>query len=171
MSEYLNFTYTAIYSAADDRENYRIWAARNQEVRDQLPDVFAPMLEIESAYIAVWDEDFETAEALLDNARDLMEQSVIQQFRSNLTASWMMVGIAELYLEAGLPAKARDVLDGILTPFPSNAYAKLVLGRVAIQEGDQDEGLQLISEAVDVWASADAEYVHLQEATAILESS
>ena len=39
------------------------------------------------------------------------------------------------------------------------------------EEGDQDEGLRLVNEAVEVWAAADPEYIHLKAATAILEST
>ena len=171
MTSYLNITYTAIYAAADDRERFREWAEKNAAIRDQLPEIFAPMLAMESARVHIWDGDISGAVSELDIASAGLGQSFIRQFRSNLTGSWMMVGLADLYLQADEPDKARQLLQPILTEFPSNAYAKVIAAKAAIALGNRDEGLALLGEAMETWADADEDYIHRQEAVTILEST
>ena len=55
--------------------------------------------------------------------------------------------------------------------FPSNAYAKLVAGKVEVAGGDRERGLALLGEALETWADADETYIHRQEAVRILEST
>ncbi|MGI9261193.1 MAG: tetratricopeptide repeat protein, partial [Woeseiaceae bacterium] len=141
MTSYLNITYTSIYAAVDDRENFREWAAKNQAIRDQLPDIFAPMLAMETARVLIWDNDIEGAVAELDVASAALGQSFIRQFRSNLTGSWTVVGLAELYLQAGEAEKVLELLQPVLTEFPSNAYAKLIAGKAELARGNRDAGL------------------------------
>lgn len=171
MSTFLNITYTAIYDMAGDRERYREWAERNQEVRDQLPEIFAPMIAMESAQLRIWDGDVAGAVSELDDASVALGQSFIRQFRSNLTGSWTVVGLADLYLQADEPDKALQQLAPVLTEFPSNAYAKLVAAKAEIAKGNRDDGLQLLAEAMETWADADEDYIHRQEAEAILNST
>lgn len=171
MSTFLNIAYTAIYSMADDRERYREWAEKNQAVKDQLPEIFAPMLAMESAQVRIWDGDTPGAVAELDVASVALGQSFIRRFRSNLTGSWTVVGLADLYLQADQPDKAREQLQPVLREFPSNAYAKLIAGKVEIALGNRDSGLALLGEALETWADADEDYIHKQEAVEILEST
>jgi tetratricopeptide (TPR) repeat protein len=171
MSDYLNITYTMIYAAADEREKFREWAAKNQAVRNQLPEIMSPMLAMESARIKTWDGDTEEAVTELDVASASLGQSFIRQFRSNLTGSWTIVGLADLYLQANEPEKAREQLQPVLREFPSNAYAKLVAGKVEIALGNRETGLALLGEAMETWADADEDYIHRREAVEILEST
>lgn len=171
MSTFLNITYTGIYAAADDRERFREWAARNQAVRDQLPEIFAPMLAMESARVRIWDGDVAEAVSELDTASAALGQSFIRQFRNNLTGSWTMVGLADLYFQAGEPQQALQLLLPVLTEFPSNAYAKVIAAKAEIALGNRDEGLALLGEAMETWTDADEDYVHRQEAVRILEST
>lgn len=171
MSDYLNITYTMIYAAADEREKFREWAAKNQAVRNQLPEIMSPMLAMESARIKIWDGDTEEAVTELDVASASLGQSFIRQFRSNLTGSWTIVGLADLYLQANEPEKAREQLQPVLREFPSNAYAKLVAGKVEIALGNRETGLALLGEAMETWADADEDYIHRREAVEILEST
>ena len=170
MTNYLNFTYTNIYGIADNREEYRGWAGKNQQAGSQLPDVFQPFLEMESAQISVWDGDFAAAIKSLDRASAMFEQSFLQVAQDNLSTSDIHIGAAELYLEAGETQKAKAQLEDILRVFPSNGYAKLVLARVLIAEGDTDNARLFLNDVLELWAGADEGYVRLKRAEEVLAS-
>lgn len=170
MTHYLNFNYVNIYDLADNREEFRRWALRNQEVRSQLPDVFDPFLEMESAQISIWDGEHEAAVESLDRASAMFEQSFLQVAQDSLSMSDIYIGIAELYLEAGETEKAKAQLEEILRVFPSNAYAKLILAEVLVAEGDTDNARLFLNEVLDLWAGADEGYVRLKRAEEVLAS-
>jgi len=168
MTHYLNFTYTNIYEVADNREEFRRWARKNQEVQSQLPDVFQPFLEMQSAQINIWDGEYEAAVEHLDRASAMFEQSFLQVAQDSLTMSDINIGAAELYLEAGETETAKAQLEEILRVFPSNAYAKLVLAQVLVAEGDTDNARLFLDEVLQLWAGADKSYVRLKRAEEIL---
>jgi tetratricopeptide (TPR) repeat protein len=168
MTHYLNFTYTNIYDTADNREEFRRWARKNQEVEAQLPDVFKPFLDMESAQISIWDGDNDAAVESLDRASAMFDQSFLQVAQDSLSTSDIYIGMAELYLEASETEKAKAQLEEILRVFPSNAYAKLVLAEVLVAEGDTDNARLFLNEVLDLWAGADEGYVRLKRAEEIL---
>ena len=168
MDAYLNFTYTTIYGAADNREAFRVWANKTQQVKDQLPPVFGPFIEFQSARLAVWDEDFDAAIAHLDSAREFLSQSMLQIFHNNLSISSLHVILAELYLQASAFDNSRDTLEEILKVFPANAYAKLTYGKLHLAEGNEEAGRKALNEALEIWSEADADYLFLKEAEALM---
>jgi len=165
---YMNFTYTNIYGAANDREAFREWANKTQQVKDQLPPIFLQFIEVQSARLAIWDGDFDTATAHLDSATDIMSQSMLQLFQSNLTISVLHVILADLYLEAGAIDDARDTLEEILKAFPANGYAKLTYAKLHLAEGNIDAGRKALEEALEIWSDASDDYIFLIEAEALM---
>jgi tetratricopeptide (TPR) repeat protein len=167
---YMNFTYTTIYGAADNREAFREWTNKTQQVKDQLPPVFGPFIEFQSARVAVWDREFDVAVTHLDSARDMLSQSMLQIYHNNLSISSLHVILAELYLQAGAFDDSRDTLEEILKVFPANAYAKLTYGKLHLAEGDEDAGRKAVNEALEIWSEADADYMFLKEAESLLSA-
>lgn len=165
---YMNFTYTEIHARTGDREAFRERAAMSRQSMGQYPEIFKSFIATETARIAIWDGDFETAIREIDRARELLDKSILQVLVGNLSSSSVYVGIAELYLEAGAPEKARDVLERVLKVFPTYAFAKLTLARIHIGEGDPARARPLLESALEVWSAADADYVHRQEAEELL---
>ncbi len=168
LDTYMNFTYTAIYRELDERDAFRSWAEKTRASRDQLPEVFEPFIEIESAQIAVWDGDSDAAIAHLDRARELLGQSFIKTIQDNLSTYFVHAGVAELYLEAGAIDKAQSHLDGALRVFPDFAFAKLVAARIRLAQGDEPAARALLAEALATWSSADDDYTHRQRASRLL---
>ena len=168
LDTYMNFTYTALYRELDERDAFRSWAEKTRASRDQLPEVFEPFIEIESAQIAVWDGDSDAAIAHLDRARELLGQSFIKTIQDNLSTYFVHAGVAELYLEAGAIDKAQSHLDGVLRVFPDFAFAKLVAARIRLAQGDEPAARALLAEALATWSSADDDYTHRQRASRLL---
>ena len=165
---YMNFTYTTIYGAADNREAFREWTNKTQQVKDQLPPVFGPFIEFQSARVAVWDGEFDVAVTHLNSAREMLSQSMLQIYHNNLSISSLHVILAELYLQAGAFDDSRDTLEEILKVFPANAYAKLTYGKLHLTEGDEEAGRKALNEALEIWSNADAEYIFLKEAESLM---
>ena len=165
---YMNFTYTTIYGAADNREAFREWTNKTQQVKDQLPPVFGPFIEFQSARVAVWDGEFDVAVTHLNSAREMLSQSMLQIYHNNLSISSLHVILAELYLQAGAFDDSRDTLEEILKVFPANAYAKLTYAKLHLAEGDEEAGRKALNEALEIWSDADAEYIFLKEAEAFM---
>ncbi|HZX22551.1 MAG TPA: tetratricopeptide repeat protein [Woeseiaceae bacterium] len=165
---FMNFTYTEIYARTGDREAFRKRAAQSRRAMGQYPEVLKSFIATETAQIAIWDGDLETAVSEIDRAKEMFDTSLLQVLVGNLSSSSVYVGIAELYLKAGAPEKARDALERVLKVFPSYAYAKLTLAKVLIGEGDEAGARPLLESALEVWSAADADYVHRQEAEELL---
>ena len=165
---YMYFTYTNIYDAADDREAFREWANKTQQVKDQLPPLFLPFIEMQSARLAIWDGEFEVAISHLDRAGELLGQSLIQIYQSNLSVSSLHVVLAEFYLEANAIDDSRERLEEIPRVFPANAYAMLVSARVHLAQGNEESGREALAEALAIWSDADTEYIHGIEAKSLM---
>lgn len=170
MNASMNFTYTTIYDAANDRDAYRAVVERTLDVQDQLSPIFEPFIEMQLARLAIWDEDFDLATQHLERAGDLLGQSFIQVYQDNLSSSSLHVMLAELYLEANDLDESRKGLEEILKVFPSNGHAKLVYAKVLIAQGNEEAGRQALLEALDIWADADADFIHSQESKSLLDS-
>jgi tetratricopeptide (TPR) repeat protein len=170
LSSYLNSTYTSIYSAADNREAFRRWAQTSQDERNQLPEFYDAIIGLEQAQIAVWDGNPEAAIEQIDDARAVLDQSIIQVLLDNLSVSELFVNIADLYLDAGATGKAKAQLEETLRVYPGNAFAKSVLGRALIAEGDAENGRRLLEEALALWSEADEEFIYAREARAALDA-
>ena len=168
MDAYMNFTYTTIYGAADDREAFREWANKTQQVKDQLPPVFMQFIEMESATLAIWDGEFEVAIPHLDRARELQGQSMLQLLQSNLSMSFLQVMLAELYFEANAIDDSRERVEEILKVFPASAYAKLVSAKVHLAQGNEEAGREALAEALDIWSDADTDYIFGIEAKSLM---
>lgn len=72
--------------------------------------------------------------------------------------------MAELYLDAGATDQAKAGLEEALLVFPGSGYAKLVLAKVLLAEGDIDNARVFLDEALNAWSAADDDYIHLVEA-------
>ena len=164
LSSYLNSTYTSIYAAADNREAFRRWAQRSLEERDQLPEFYNAIIGLEQAQLAIWDGNTDAAIAQIDDSRAMLGQSIIRVLLDNLSVSELFINIADLYLAAGATDKAKMQLEEILRVYPGNAYAKSVLGRVLVAEGDEANGRRLLEEALALWSEADDEYIYVKQA-------
>jgi predicted Zn-dependent protease len=90
--------------------------------------------------------------------------------QDSLSTSDIYIGAAELYLEAGETEKAKAQLEDILRVFPSNGYAKLILARALIAEGDTDNARLFLGDVLELWAGADEGYVRLKRAEEVLAS-
>jgi tetratricopeptide (TPR) repeat protein len=167
---YTNFTYIKIHKEAGNQEAYREWASKNRAIEDQFPGPMQSFLAVQSAQIAIWDGNFAEAVSHADRANELMGQSILQTLSNNLSTSALQVSIAELYLEAGATGKAREKLESIMKVFPSYGYAKLVMARVILAEGDTEAARLLLQEALDGWADADRQYLHRIRAAELLAS-
>jgi len=168
MINYINFSYTTIHEAADNRDEFRRWAGRNQEVESQLPELFKPFLAMEAAQIDIWDGNNESAIARLDSASEVLGQSFIQVARDSLGPADLSIRVAQLYVEAGATGKAKAELEDILKVFPSSGHAKLTLANALIAEGDADNARLLLEEIKELWAGADENFVLRQRAEEIL---
>ena len=168
MDAYMYFTYTAIYGAADDREAFREWANKTQQAKDQLPPVFLPFIEMHSARLAIWDGEFDVAIQHLDRAREMLGQSMLQIFQSNLSMSSLHVILAELYLEANAIDDSRERLETVLKVFPASAYAKLVSAKVYLAQGNDEAGHEALAEALAIWSDADTDYIFSKEARSLM---
>ena len=166
---YMNFTYTGIYDAANDREGYREWVSRTLQVQDQLPPFFQPFIEMQQARLAIWDKDFDVAMPHLDRASELLGQSFIQVFRDNLSTSSLHVMLAELYLEARAIDESREHLEALLKVFPANGHAKLVSAKVYAAQGNEEAGREALVEALEIWSDADADYIHGVESRSLMD--
>ncbi len=170
LTSYVSFTYTSIYTEMGDREGLREWVQKTSEVRDQLPALLDPFIEMDVARLAIWDEDIEAAMEHLDRARSLLGQSFIQTLQNNLTALSVQVTLAQLYLDANKPEICLELIEGILRVFPAHAHAMMVAAKAHFAQGQEDAGLALLNNALEIWLVADENYVYLQEASDLLAS-
>lgn len=168
LSLYLNFAYTPIHAAADNRDEFRRWAQASRDARDQLPEFYNAIMALEQAQIDIWDEDFDAALANIDAGAAMLEQSFLQTLIDSLGISEVFVNIARLYLEAGAMDKARERLEDVLRVYPGYAYGKLILARVLIAQGDISEARLFLEDAIGLWSDADEDFLYLQEAREML---
>ena len=150
MSSHLNFMYTSIYGAADNREGFRRWSQASYEMRNQLPELYAPIIALERAQISIWDGDFDAAVAGIDEAKVILDQSVITVLMDNLIVTDLFVNVALLYLDAGATDKAKSQLEDVLLAYPSNAYAMFILGRTLVAEGDEENARLFLENAIEL---------------------
>jgi predicted Zn-dependent protease len=169
MDAYMNFTYMDIYYAANDREGYRQWVNRTLQMQDRLPPLFEPMIEMELARLAIWDDEFDVAIAHLDRASGLLDQSLIQVFQNNLGMSSVHVTLADLYLKASAIDDARERIEGILKVFPANGHAKLVSARIYLAQGNEEAGREALVEALEIWSGADTDFIYGVEARSLMK--
>ena len=155
LDAFLNFSYTTIYAETGDRDAFREWARKSRESQDQLPEVFTPFIEIDTALVAIWDEEFDVALVHLDRARELLGQSVIQVQQDNLGSAALKARIAELYLQANAIEKFESQIDAVLKVFPAEAYAKLILAKYHVSRGDSDAARAALNDALGIWSDAD----------------
>ena len=170
MDAYVNFSYTAIYHAANNRDAYREWVNRTLEAQDQLAPTTQPFVEMQMAQVAIWDEKFDVAIQHLDRASELLGQSFIQLFQDNLSGSSIHVMLAELYLEAGEIDQARERLEGLLKVFPANGHAKLVYAKVHAAAGNKEAGREALDAALEIWSDADADFILSVESRSLINS-
>ena len=163
-SSYMNFTYTGIYKTSGDEDEYRRWAAETKAIEEQLPDMMSPFVAIEDAQIAIWDGDNDAALEYLDRATAALGSSYIQTAEDNLANLQFLGSMAELYLDAGAGDKAKEKLEAMLLGFPGSGYAKLLLAKVLLAEGDTENAQAYLDEALTAWSVADEDYIHLVEA-------
>lgn len=168
MDAYINFTYTSIYDAANDREAYREMVNKTMQVKDQLPPLLEPFVEMQLARVAIWDEELDVAIPHLDRASELLGQSFIQVFRDNLSMSSLYVMLAELYLEAQAVDESRERVDGILKVFPASGDAKLLSAKIHAAEGNDEAVRKALTEALEIWSDADADFIHGVESRSLL---
>lgn len=168
LSTQMNFIYAGIYDAAGDRDSFRRVHDESMSMRDQLPQFYQPLLELEEAQIRIWDGETSSAIGLIDRAQAMLGQSIIGVLVDNLLLSEMFVGIAKLYVEAGANDKAKAQLEDILRVYPSNAFARLVLARVLVAEGDDEGARAFLEEALKLWSSADEDFILLGQARDLL---
>ncbi|MGI9262346.1 MAG: tetratricopeptide repeat protein, partial [Woeseiaceae bacterium] len=168
MDASLNFTYTTIYDATNDREAYRAVVDRTLVVRDQISPIFEPFIEMQLARLAIWDEDFDRAAQHLERSSELFGQSFIQMFQDNLSSSSLHVMLAELFLEANYLEESRVRLEEILKVFPANGHAKLVYAKVLMAQGEAEAGREALVEAREIWSDADADFIYNLESESLL---
>lgn len=168
MSDYMNFSYTSIYQMAGMREEFTATAEKTIAIASQLPPPFLPFVELERARLAAWDGDDAAAVRHVDRAIELLGQSYLAVAMTNLSSSDMFVAAAELYVDAGAAAKAREQLEGILKVYPASGYGKLVLAKALLAEGDAARAKAELEEAVSIWSEADRTFVHLVTARELL---
>jgi tetratricopeptide (TPR) repeat protein len=164
LSLHVNFIYTPIHAAANNRDEFRRWAQNSREARDQLPEFYNAIMTLEQAQLDIWDKDFDAAIANIDAGSAMLGQSFLQTLIDSLGISEVFVNIAQLYLDAGATDKAKDQLEAVLRVYPGYAYAKLMLARVLIATGDADNARLFLEEAIALWSDADEEYMYLQQA-------
>ena len=168
LSLHLNFVYTSIHAAADNREEFRRWAQASLEAKDQLPQFYGAIMALEQAQIDIWDDNFDAALANIDGASETLGQSIVQTLSDSLGVSDFFVNIARLYVEAGAPEKAREQLDAVLRVFPANAYAKFILARALIAEGKADDARLFLEDALGLWSEADEDFRYLRQAREVM---
>ena len=168
LSDYMSLSYTGIYKMADMREEFRANAEKTMAIESQLPPPLLPFLEMERASIATWDGDTAAAVRHADRAFELFGQSRLAIALTDLSSSNLFISVAELYVDAGAPAKARERLEQILRVYPASAYAKLVLAEALLAEGDAARAKTELEAAVSIWSEADPSFVHLVEAQELL---
>ncbi len=168
LSDYMNFTYSGIYAAADNRQAFRQWAEKSLAIKEQLPDPMIPFILMEQAQLAVWDGKFDEAIRLCDEANALIAESFIQLVESDTGVFELSIRLADLYLDAGAISKAEAVLQEVLRLYPGNAHAKLVLARGLLAKQDNDLARELLREVADTYAAADADFVYLSKMQALL---
>lgn len=170
MSQYVNFSYTSIHAAAGNREEFRRWAQASRDARDQLPRFFASIMALERAQISIWDGNPDAAVVDIDTASAMLGQSILQVLLDSLSVSELYVNIARLYLDAGATGKAQEKLEAVLRVYPGNAYAKLMLAKVLIADGDSDNARLFLDDALALWSAADEEFLYLQRARELMAS-
>ena len=168
LSDYMNFSYTGIYKMADIRGEFRVTAEKTMAIESQFPPPFLPFVEMERAKIATWDGDNAATVRHVDRAFELLGQSHLAVALTDLSSSNMFIDAAELYVDAGAPAKAREWLEGILKVYPASAYAKLVLAKALLTNGDAARAKTELEEAVSIWSEADPTFFLLIEAQELL---
>ncbi len=169
ISWYIAFNYSQVYDFAGDREQYRYWAGKNAQRRDQYPELLHPIVDTQIAQIAIWDGDIDTALVQLDRVRGALEQSFINVAQDSLTTLEPYIGLARLYVEAGAPEQARPILENVLRVFPANGHARLVQAELLLSEGKTHDAQAALDEAFTVWANADDAYVYLRQARELEE--
>ncbi len=168
MSDYMNFSYMGIYGMADMREETRAIVEKTLAIESQLPAPFLPFVEMGRARLATWNGDDAIAVGHVDRAFELLGQSHLAVVLKDLSGSDMFINAAELYVDAGATAKARERLEGILKVYPASAYARLVLAKALLAEGDAAQAKTQLEEAVSTWSGADRSFVLLVEAQELL---
>lgn len=170
MDAYINMTYASIYDAANDREAYREIVNKVMRAQEQLPPLLQPFIEMQLARVAIWDGEFAVAIPHLDRASELLGQSFLQVFQNNLSTSSLHVMLAELYLEAQAIDESRERVDEILTVFPASGEAKLLSARIHAAEGNDEAVREALTEALDIWTDADADFIHSVESRSLMNS-
>ena len=155
---------------ADNRDEFQRWAQATRDARDQLPEFYNAIMALDQAQIDIWEENFDSAIANVDDASAMFGKSVLQTLLDDLGASEIFVNIARLYLEAGAVDKARDQLEAVLRVNPSYAYGKFMLARVLTAAGDVDNARLFLEEAMSLWSEADEEFLYLQRARELMAS-
>jgi tetratricopeptide (TPR) repeat protein len=168
LSSYLNFIYSSIHAAAGNRDEFRRWARSSYEMREQLPELYRPIMALEQAQISIWDNELEAAIESVDSAKTMLGQSIIGSFIDSQSLAELSVNIAQLYLGAGATDKARQQLEDVLLVYPSYANAKFMLARVLRAEGDEESARRFLEDAIELWADADDDFIYRIRARALL---
>ncbi len=169
VSWYIAFNYVQVYELAGDREQYRYWAEQNAQRREQYPELLHPIVDAQTAQLAIWDDELEVALGQLDRSRDALGQSFLNVAHDSLTTLEPYIGLARLYVQAGAPEQARAILDDVLRVFPSSGHARFVLAELLVDEGRLDDAQSALDQAFAVWANADDDYVYLRQARELAE--
>lgn len=168
LDSYMNFGYTTIYGETGEQEKFKEWAAKTDSVKGNLPDVFAPFLILDSAMIAIWEERNEDAVSLLDQAKSILEQSLISTMDNNLSMSEMNVKLAEMYIKADALDKGKDAINEVLKVYPASGTAKLVLAKHYLAQDNPDAARTALQEALEIWSDGDQNYIRVVEAKDLL---
>ncbi len=167
ISSYASLYYTGLYEAAGNDEKFREWAERNAALDNELPDVFAPLVMVDTARLAIRDGNPESGRQQLDEARELFGGSILQVSMQSLASSDLYIELAKAYLEAGATESAVDVLENVLLVYPASPLAKLVLARAMVARDDEESARLLLKDALNAWADADDGYIFRQKAESL----
>lgn len=120
-----------------------------------------------AARVAAMEGEYESALEFMATARDLLRAttfSLISEFVDPITLQQ-----ADYLIGGQRPEEAIDVIDGLLETYPNYGEARLVKARALHENGQADQARVVLSGLLELWSSADSEFIELKKARALAE--
>ncbi len=170
VNAYVYFGYTHLYSEMGDEDKFREWAAKTYAIKDSLPELFGTFVEFDQARVAIYDEEYEKAVAILEEAEEHLQKSLLSFMQDSLVSSQIHTLLAHLYTKAQQPQRALDYLEGVLKVYPALAEAHLVRAQSHFDLGNKEAAKTALDITLDIWKNADPDYVRYVTAQTLAES-
>lgn len=161
---FADFGYAAYYSTIKDLDKLEEYAGRARAFYEQYQ---FPMLEmnimLSDGALAELRGDYAEASHQFQGLVDMVSQSLLAQYDSSVLADGS-TSLARVQRLNGDYDDSRATLDFALRQFPGNPSLLLEQAYLQFETGDEAAARESLDQVLDLWSSADAEYIELQRA-------